>query len=215
VAITTRPCGSVLVVDDDEEFRGLLAGLLEYSGYRTMQAASGEEALEAADDETPALAILDICLPGISGYQVCHELRLRFGAGLPILFVSAGRTDACDRAAALLVGGDDYLAKPIAPDEFLIRVSRMIQRSTPLNPVIGGRLTAREQEVLRLLTEGLAPREIALHLVITEKTVRTHVDHIFGKLGVHSRAQAVALAFRRDLLTTPAGAAGSSARALD
>jgi DNA-binding NarL/FixJ family response regulator len=215
VAVRSRARGSILVVDDDDEFRGYLVRLLESSGYGATQAASGEEALEAAQEEAPALAILDICLPGVSGYQVCHELRQRFGAGLPIIFVSAGRTESCDRAAALLVGGDDYLAKPISPDEFLIRVSRMIQRSTPFNPAVSGRLTAREQQVLRLITEGLAPRQIALHLVISEKTVRTHIDHIFSKLGVHSCAQAVALAYRRNLLTTPAGAAVLSAELLD
>jgi DNA-binding NarL/FixJ family response regulator len=199
---TSRPCGSVFVVDDDDEFRGSLVRVLERGGYVTRQWDSGEEALEAVEEDVPALVILDICLPGISGYQVCHDLRRRFGDGLPIVFVSASRTDSCDRAAALLVGGDDYLAKPISPDELLIRVGRMIRRSAPLNPAVSGRLTPREQDVLRLVAEGLGPREIATRLVITDKTVSTHIDHVFSKLGVHSRAQAVALAYQRNLLET-------------
>jgi two-component system nitrate/nitrite response regulator NarL len=193
----------VFLVDDDDSLRGFLASLLEGRGIATRQAATGEEALEATQEEAPAVAVLDICLPGISGYQVCRDLRERFGDGLPIMFISAARTESCDRAAALLVGGDDYLEKPISADEFLIRVSRMIRRSAPLSPAVSGRLTAREQQVLRLIAEGLGPRDIASRLVIADKTVSTHIDHIFRKLGVHSRTQAVAVAFQRNLLTTP------------
>ena len=201
--VTPRPSGSVLVVDDDDEDRAFVARVLERSGFAATEAASGEEALEALTDEPPLLAILDICLGGISGYHVCHELRQRYGVDLPIMFVSGARTESCDRAAALLVGGDDFLAKPLSPDELIIRVGRLIQRSTPLDPVIRTRLTTREQQVLRLMAEGATPREIAGQLVITEKTVRTHLDHIFGKLGVHNCAQAVALAYRHSLLTAP------------
>lgn len=174
--------------------------MLERGGYAVTQAGSGEEALDAIEEEVPALVVVDICLPGISGYQVCHDLRARFGDDLPIVFVSAARTESCDRVAALLVGGDDYLAKPVCPDELLLRVGRLIRRSAPINPAVIRRLTSREREVLRLIAAGLAPREIADRLIITEKTVSTHLDHIFSKLGVHSRAEAVALAFRRDLV---------------
>jgi DNA-binding NarL/FixJ family response regulator len=145
-----------------------------------------------------------VCLPGISGYQVCRDLRDRFGDGLPIIFVSGARSESYDRVAGLLVGGDEYLTKPLQPDEFLIRVARLMRRSAPLNPGVSGRLTPREREVLRCLAEGLAPRDIASHLVITPKTVGTHIDHIFSKLGVHSRAQAVALAFKSEFHETHA-----------
>jgi DNA-binding NarL/FixJ family response regulator len=100
----------------------------------------------------------------------------------------------------LLVGGDDYLTKPVSPDELRIRVDRLIRNSAPLNPKVNGRLTTREQEVLRMLAEGMRAREIAGRLFIAEKTVNTHIDHIFSKLGVHSRAQAVALAYRQNLI---------------
>ena len=117
-------------------------------------------------------------------------------------YVSAARTDSYDRVAGLLVGGDEYLSKPLSCDEFMIRVERLIARATPLNPEVTGRLTNREQEVLRLLAEGKAPSEIATILVITPKTVATHVDHILRKLGVSSRTQAIALAYRRELVRT-------------
>jgi DNA-binding NarL/FixJ family response regulator len=199
-----RTRSTVLVVEDDEVVRRSLATALERAGYSTRDASNGEQALELALEETPSLVVLDVCLPGISGYEVCHDLRRSFGPGLPIIFVSAVRTESYDRVAGLLVGGDDYLTKPVSPDELRIRVDRLIERSTPLNPKVSAQLTRREQEVLRLLAEGFGAREIAGRLSIVEKTVNTHIDHIFGKLGVHSRAQAVALAYRRELAGSPA-----------
>jgi DNA-binding NarL/FixJ family response regulator len=194
--------GPILVVDDDQEARVATCALLATAGYATFASETGEDALAWAGRETPALVILDICLPGVSGYQVCRDLKDRFGEGLPIICVSAVRTESYDRVAALLIGADDYLAKPVAPDELLIRVARLIRRATPLPSAVTSKLTRRELEILRLLADGQRSGEIASRLVISEKTVSTHIDHILGKLGVRSRAQAVALAYRRDVIGT-------------
>src|SRR5579872_2024185 len=110
----TRPRGRILVVDDDEGFRTLLCDVLDKLGYRSLQASTGEEALESVDQFPPDLVVLDVCLPGISGYEVCHALRSEFGDALPIVFVSAQRTQSYDRSAGFLIGGDDYLVKPLA-----------------------------------------------------------------------------------------------------
>jgi DNA-binding NarL/FixJ family response regulator len=193
----------ILVVDDVRDERAAVSQILEGAGYATRSAASGEAALNCAASEPLTLVVLDICLPGISGYQVCNELKDQFGDALPILFVSAARTESHDRVACLLVGGDDFLAKPVAPDELLIRVSRLIRHSRPMAQSVVTRLTPRELEVLRLLAEGVGPLEVADRLVISRKTVATHVDHILSKLGVHSRAQAVAMALRHDMLESP------------
>ena len=199
--MTETEVGSrILVVDDDDAARESVCGLLERAGYEVCAVASGEEALTAVRREAPRLVVLDVCLCGISGYEVCRELKQMFGDGLPIIFVSAVRTDAYDRIAGLAVGGDDYLTKPFAPDELLIRIRRLIRRSAPLPVAVASRLTRREREVLLLLAEGLDHREIAAHLVLSPKTVATHIEHILDKLGVHSRAQAVALAYRSDLV---------------
>lgn len=195
-----RPQTPVLVVDDDPATcAGLVAGL-ERAGYAVVCARSGEEALELAARQPPALALVEVCLPGISGYEVCRQLRSSFGEGLPIVFMSAERTESYDRVAGLLVGADEYLVKPIAPDELVIRIERLLRRSAPVASTVAAKLTARELEVLSLLAEGLAAPEIAARLVISPKTVSTHIDRILGKLGVRSRAQAVALAYRRDLV---------------
>ena len=172
------------------------------SGYPTAEAATGEEALEAAERTAPALVIVDVCLPGISGYEVCHSLRKRFGDELPIVFVSAARIESYDRVAGLLIGGDAYFVKPVAPDELLIHVRRLMTRTAPLPPAVARTLTVRERDVLRLMAEGLKPSEIALRLALSRRTVGTHIEHIFGKLGVHNRAQAVAVAYRNELVRT-------------
>jgi DNA-binding NarL/FixJ family response regulator len=186
----------ILVVDDDRACADAFCNALVRAGYETVSAATGEEALELAGRRTPSLAVLDICLPGISGYEVCHELRQSFGDGLPIMFISAARGESYDRVAGLLLGADDYLAKPVAPDELLARVRRLLRRRAPIAAGVATRLTKREQEVLGLLAEGCDIAEIASRLHLSPKTVATHIEHILGKLGVRSRAQAVAFAYR-------------------
>jgi two-component system nitrate/nitrite response regulator NarL len=194
----------ILLVDDDPDERAAMTSALSRSGYATMEATTGEEALELAARRPPALAVLDICLPGISGYEVFRELREEFGAGLPVVFISAARTESYDRVAGLLLGADDYFVKPIAPDEFLLRIERVLGRSRPVAPEVTARLTSREGEVLRLLADGLRQDEIAQRLFISRKTVGTHIENILRKLGVHSRVEAVALAHQSLLIRRPA-----------
>ena len=197
-------CGSILVVDDDPTFRELVATLLERLGCESIEAADGLEALAVATSK-PSLVLLDVDLPGISGYEVCRELRDAYGNDLPIVFVSGKRTEQLDRVGGLLLGADDYIVKPFEPDEFLARVRRYLSRaSQPRGAGIRAELTSREREVLRLLASGLDQRAIAAQLVISPKTVATHIQRILGKLGVRSRAQAVALAHRHGLVEAPA-----------
>jgi DNA-binding response OmpR family regulator len=102
--------------------RNLLSSLLDQAGFPTRQVASGEEALTAVRRGRPLLVILDIRLPGVSGYEVHHEFRNRFGAELPIIFISGERVESLDRTGGLLLGADDYVVKPFAPDELVARV---------------------------------------------------------------------------------------------
>jgi DNA-binding NarL/FixJ family response regulator len=190
--------GPILVVDDDSGARDLASDLLDRAGYPTTQAATGEEALAAAQAERPSLVLLDVHLPGVSGYEVLYSLRERFGDGLPVVFVSGERTESFDRVAGLQLGADDYLVKPFAPDELIARLRRLLA-SGAKDDNGRPRLTARENEVLRLLASGLAQAEIAKELVISSKTVASHIERILAKLGVHSRAQAVAVAHRTGL----------------
>jgi DNA-binding NarL/FixJ family response regulator len=191
----------ILVVDDDAACRTLLSSLLGRVGFGTREAATGSEALAAVASERPAAVILDVELPGISGYEVCRELRDRFGQELPIVFVSGTRVESFDRAAGIMLGADDYVVKPFDPDELLARVRRLASHAGRRESARGGHdLTRREREVLGLLASGNAQEEIANRLFITSNTVATHIQRILGKLGVHSRAQAVALAHRERLV---------------
>jgi DNA-binding NarL/FixJ family response regulator len=198
---------SVLVADDDSRFRSFLAALLAHVDFGAVEAADGRAAIAAAREHRPAAVILDVCLPGLSGYEVCRELRALYGNELPILFVSGERVEPLDRAAGMLVGGDDYLVKPVDPDEFLARFRRLLERRdvTPA-AVVGSKvdLTRREIEVLQLVAEGLRMADIAGRLVISPKTVSSHVQRILAKLGVHSRAQAVAIAYEARLIRVSA-----------
>jgi DNA-binding NarL/FixJ family response regulator len=190
----------ILVVDDDECFRELVSTVLSRLGWETCAAATGEDALAAASLERPDLVLLDVCLPGLTGYEVCRELRDELGDPLPIIFVSGERTDSYDRVSGLLLGADDYLVKPLDPNELLARVRRLLARSPSTAPDSASTLTKRERQVLGFMADGLDQPEIAVELFISPRTVATHIQHILAKLGAHSRAQAVALAHREHLL---------------
>ena len=124
----------------------------------------------------------------------------------PVILVSARQTDAFDRTAGLMLGADDYVSKPLDPGELLARVKRSLRRAAQRQRTGTGTATAtgdedsglspREREILGLLAEGRTQGQIAGDLVISSKTVATHIQHILSKLGVHTRAQAVALAFQ-------------------
>jgi DNA-binding NarL/FixJ family response regulator len=201
-----QDCGCIFVVDDDPQFRVLVTALFSRAGYVTFEASTGDAALAAAREERPALVLLDISLPDVNGFEVCLMLREEFGNALPIIFVSGERTEPIDRAVGMMLGGDDYIVKPFDPDELLARARRAIVRSHREGVIRSDDrfpdLTPREREVLELLAEGSRPAEIAAQLVISPKTVGSHVQRILVKLGVHSRAQAVALAYQGGLLAS-------------
>jgi DNA-binding NarL/FixJ family response regulator len=195
----------ILLVDRNAGARSRVANLLERMGYETRQAQNGREALEAARQVQPALVLLEVNLAEMSGYEVCRELRDRFGDDVAIIFLTGDRTEPYDRVAGLLLGADDYIVKPFDEGELLARIRSALRHSAapPSNgsqgdPVVGT-LTSREQEVLKLLARGQTQAQIAEGLFISPKTVGGHIQRVLEKLGVHSRAQAVALAHEHRL----------------
>ena len=196
-----RSTATVLVVEDDDSLRVMMTALLADAHYATVEARSGEDALSRTAETPVDLALLDVDLPGLSGYEVCQRLRESAESTFPIMFVSGSRVEPLDRVAGLLIGADDYLIKPFAPEELLARVRALLRRmKSRASTESGARLTKRERQVLGLLAAGRTQPEIASELVISPKTVGTHLERIIGKLGVHSRAQAIALAYRDGLL---------------
>jgi DNA-binding NarL/FixJ family response regulator len=196
--------GSILVVDDDPHFAEFIQTVLEHAGYQTIVAATGEEAISLARQYRPSLVLLDIQLPILNGYGVCNVLRREFGESLKIAFVSGERTGPLDVSVGLMAGADEYLIKPLDATVLLARVEAILRRlvDDQGESSEGRRLTGRELEVLGLLADGLDQRDIARQLSISPKTVGIHIEHILEKLNVHSRAQAVAAAFRENLLVS-------------
>ena len=198
--------GTILIVDDDANYRAFVASILGRVGYQTSEASTGEGALTAVRAKRPSCVLLDVLLPGVTGYEVCRELRDEHGDALPIIFVTGERTDPGDRVAGLLLGADDYVVKPFDPDELLARVRRLMARFGLHGSRNGGSsarnlfdLTKREREILAMLAEGSSQKAIAEGLVISSTTVATHIQRILVKIGAHSRAQAVAIAHREGL----------------
>jgi DNA-binding response OmpR family regulator len=117
---------SVLVVEDEEQMRTMLEDNLQFDGYRVTAVSTGEDALGELDRQSYSLVLLDVRLPGISGFDVCRRLRSR-GTRVPVIMLTA-RTQEVDKIAGLDVGADDYVSKPFSVRELLARVRAQVRR---------------------------------------------------------------------------------------
>jgi len=192
--------GPVLVASADAQARAVIVRVFTRDGYETSDVASGEETLASVKEDPPSIVLLDLELDDMSGYEVCHEIRQYSGDQLPIILLSGVRTEAPDRLVGILIGADDYVTKPFDPDELLARARRLLTRAPKPSPILDVQLTAREIQVLRMLANGSGQDRIARELFISPKTVGSHIQRILAKLGVHSRTEAVALAYREGLM---------------
>jgi DNA-binding response OmpR family regulator len=118
----------VLVVDDDARIRAAIRLTLEDEQYEVIEAGSGEQALEILEEDTVELALVDLMLPGMSGFDLCRRIRLHHD--LPILMVTA-RDDTHDVVAGLEAGADDYVRKPFEPKELTARMRALLRRARP------------------------------------------------------------------------------------
>jgi DNA-binding NarL/FixJ family response regulator len=203
-------CGTILIVDSDDASRLTAVQVAVRLGYDARPTPTADELLERLGRERPALAIVEVELPGPgNGLEVMRQLHEAFDDALPVILVSGQQIDAFDRTAGLMLGADDYLTKPLDAAELLARVKRSLRRVAPANGNGNGHTTGngkeaglspRERQILTLLAEGRTQRQIADELVISSKTVATHIQHILSKLGVNTRAQAVSVAFRKGLV---------------
>ncbi|HXE58898.1 MAG TPA: response regulator transcription factor [Gemmatimonadales bacterium] len=118
----------VLVVDDEPDITALVAYHLAKGGYRVSTAANGPDALKAAREERPDIVILDVMLPGVSGYDILAEMRRREETkDVGVILLTARREEA-DRIRGLSLGADDYLTKPFSPHELALRVGALLRR---------------------------------------------------------------------------------------
>ncbi len=120
--------GRVLVVDDERDITALVAYHLAKAGYRVTTAGTGPAAMEALESEPPDLVVLDLMLPGRSGFEVLEELRRREETRDVGVILLTARRDAADRVKGLASGADDYLTKPFSPEELVLRVGAVLRR---------------------------------------------------------------------------------------
>ncbi|SFU13121.1 response regulator transcription factor [Arthrobacter sp. ov118] len=123
------PEAKLLVVDDEPNIRELLSTSLRFAGFEVVSAGSGREALAAAEEHAPDLAVLDVMLPDMDGFTVTRRLRAA-GKHFPVLFLTA-KDDTEDKVTGLTVGGDDYVTKPFSLDEVVARIRAVLRRTQP------------------------------------------------------------------------------------
>ncbi|WP_162564301.1 MULTISPECIES: response regulator transcription factor [Microbacterium] len=186
-----------LVVAGDH-VRSAYVALVGRLGLRAADFGRATDAAAWLNGSAPAVAILEV---EDGGCGFLRELRDRYGPDMPAVLVSADRTTPADVVAGLLVGADDYAAESMDAEEFLARVRRLVDRTKPARGETAdlrrlSSLTQREREVLTMTTEGMTQKQVATAMGISIKTVGAHMQNLLGKLGVHSRMEAVALAAR-------------------
>jgi two-component system phosphate regulon response regulator PhoB len=120
----------VLVVDDESDIVALVAFHLVKAGYRVSTASTGPDAIAAARQERPALIVLDLMLPGASGYDVLEQLRAQSATREIAVLMLTARREEQDRIRGLSLGADDYLTKPFSPQELVLRVGAILRRIT-------------------------------------------------------------------------------------
>ncbi|MFI5824025.1 response regulator [Streptomyces rishiriensis] len=218
--MSDEPLITLLIVDDHPVVRDGLRGMFESApGFRVVgEAANGVEALSAAATADPDVILMDLRMPGGAGVDAIRELTRR-RARAKILVLTTYDTDS-DTLPAIEAGATGYLLKDAPRDELFTAVRAAAEGRTVLSPAVVTRLvtavrapptpaaeplSAREREVLALVARGTSNREIARELFISEATVKTHLTHLYAKLGVNDRAAAVAAAYERGILGRAGG----------
>jgi len=170
----------VLVVDDEPDIVALVAYHLAKAGYRVATASSGTDALESARRERPAIIVLDLMLPGMSGYEVLEQLRANDATrDVAVLMLTARREEA-DRIQGLSLGADDYLTKPFSPQELVLRVGAILRRLSAGGATSGDRLQIGPLQIdlgaHQVKVDGdpvdLTPTEFKLLLTLAERRGR-------------------------------------------
>jgi DNA-binding response OmpR family regulator len=198
----------VLIVDDVPENLAVLSDALDEAGHTVLVATDGISALERLMLVMPDLILLDAVMPGIDGFETCRRMKLMDSArDVPVVFMT-GLTETEHVVRGFEVGGIDYVTKPIRPAEVLARISTHVRNARMLNDARLSRdaatavvsadlshyqLTPRELDVLAWIARGKTNRDIADILGMSPRTVNKHLEHIFVKLGVETRAAAAAL----------------------
>jgi DNA-binding NarL/FixJ family response regulator len=208
----------VLVADDQRVVREGLVLLLELLGGIEVvgAAADGEQAMALAADLRPDVVLMDLRMPRLDGVAATRRLRER-DPGVRVIALTT-YDDEHSVMEAVRAGARGYLTKDAGAEEIRQALEAVVRGEAAIDPAVQHHLldalatgapatagtlpdglTPREAEVLSLIAEGLSNAEIAHRLVVSEATVKSHINHLFTKIGVRDRAQAVTYAYRHDL----------------
>jgi DNA-binding NarL/FixJ family response regulator len=199
----------VLVVDDHALLRTGVANIINQEpDLRVVaEAGNGLEAIHAYEEHRPDVTLLDLRMPVMEGVEAVRRIREIDPRALVIVLTTYDTDD--EIASALKAGAKAYVLKDISADELVSCIRKVLAGQTYLAPAAAAKLaegvtrvqlTPREMATLRLMADGKANKEIASELEISERTVKTHLAHLFEKLGVTSRTEAVKVATRRGLV---------------
>jgi len=207
----------VLIADDHAVVRQGLRTFLDLQADIDVvgEAADGEEAVAVAAEHAPDVILLDLVMPRLDGIGALRRLRETAPAARVIVLTSFGEDERL--FTALRAGASGYLLKDVEPAELVRAIRAAHEGNSPLSPTIATRvveeiaqgggapaqvddLTPRERDVLILIAKGRSNKVIALELGVAEKTVKTHVSHILGKLDLTDRTQAALYAVRHGLV---------------
>lgn len=194
----------LLLIDDDPNLILLVKDYLEFRGYEVITAENGREALEVLEQDVPDMIICDVMMPEMDGYSLVSAIRSDPKTSwIPVLFLSA-KGQSQDRVKGLNIGADVYMVKPFEPEELVAQVesslkqaSRLIQhkdaKSGDSSPKIqvpfDVELTPTELRVVQFVARGMANREIAEELNVSQRTIESHVSNMLGKTGLHNRTE--------------------------
>jgi two-component system NarL family response regulator len=199
----------VLLVDDHALLRTGVAKIInqEPDLHVVAEAENGVEAIAAFEKYQPDVTLLDLRMPVMEGVEAVRQIRARDPRALVIVLTTYDRDDEISQA--LKAGAKAYVLKDIAADELVDCIRKVLAGKTYIAPAAAAKLaegftrvqvTPREMATLRLLADGKSNKEIANALTISERTVKTHLAHLFEKLGVTSRTEAIKVATRRGLV---------------
>jgi DNA-binding NarL/FixJ family response regulator len=200
---------SVLVVDDHALLRTGVANIINQEAdlFVIAEAANGLEAIAAYERHHPDVTLLDLRMPIMEGVEAVRQIRGR-DPSAKLIILTTYDTDE-DITLALRAGAKAYVLKDIAADALVTCIHDVLAGKTYLAPAAAAKLaegvtrvqlTPRELTTLRLMADGQSNKDIGVSLGISERTVKTHLSHLFEKLGVTSRTEAVRIATRRGLV---------------
>jgi DNA-binding NarL/FixJ family response regulator len=209
VAAAVAIRANVLVVDDHALLRTGVANIINQESdlHVIAEASNGLEAVEAFERHHPDVTLLDLRMPVMEGVEAVRQIRERDPHAKVIVLTTYDTDD--DISRALKAGAKAYVLKDISADALIACIHDVLAGKTYLAPAAAAKLaegvtriqlTPRELTTLRLMADGKSNKEIANELGISERTVKTHLGHLFEKLAVTSRTEAVKIATRRGLV---------------